>query len=1710
MRRRSVLVGLVVIVALAALAVVFRAPLARAIVAAAFDVVTGDRVSFEQMHLSTGVAEFDGVHVRNGADPVLDAERIAIGYRLRDLLPGGSRRFGLESVRIVRPHLWLVRRADGSLNVNLGSTGAGGSGGPSVTPLIVAVAIVDGTITVLDPTRTHQESRRLELRNLQARATIDSAARSHALVTARYASADGEVPLRLSATTDAARGFALADLQAARVPLRALVNYFINTPHARISAGVARNVDFRAYSIGPPGATAPFRLAGGADVTGGSLYVPGLTAPLADVRGRIDLFDGGIALPRLDATLLGAPLRAAGAIYDFAAPHFRLAVDGAGDLLALRNALGVAARQPLAGRTRLGAFLEGSVAAPLVFITFAGPQLRYGAFSFEGARGTLAYFDSALDVVGAHARYGPLDVAVHGSLDLGDHLVTQLVVDASGPAAKLPYLDQIVPGAPVAMTGLLSGTDNAFNVHGVIGGAGGGDQLDGTFAIDERGVGRIGPVRASRADGSQLAGAFYLNRPQSESAVWLTGSGYRIGPQIARPLPGLAQFPGIPLRGRFDAAFVGDGPPSRFTVAGSLTAHDAAAGGLRLGTLRGNFAGTLAGLQLTGVGVDAPWGRFAGRGGYQAGRLALQGTYDGSFEQLASLTGNLDAHGPVRGPVAAEIGPAGTLVQTSGATTNGARVRGVPIGRIAGTLGIEGSRLRIYSALAGIAGGSLAAAGSVAPGANVGVAARDIAAARLGATGLPLATGRLDTIGAFALDAGTTSYAGGALVAGGRFAGQTVGGDGGLTYSGTRAQFRMVDGQFGSAIGRADGAIGNLGARLRLNLGVQAVGIPLAAAATALAPQLPAMAGSADAQIQLTGSPSAPRIAGNAQIPIATVNGLAVRDVAATVDAGPGRIAVESGTATVGASTIAFGGHADSSGTAVRARSDRLDLRDFDNFFDPGDLLTGSGRLALDATIGGQGLDSRFDGRLAGLRVGHYVFGETIANLGGARGHVVGSIAADGPAGALSATGSVDLPAGTAIQRLVARTSYDLNLTAGSVDVARWLVALGLNLPVSGKLDAQAIVRGRLADPALSGTASLHDGEIARVGVTSAQAHFASTLHRLTITDARVELPSLSLRGSGNLGFAPTDKLAVNAHATSADVGALVARFGHLVLPVGGALEADVRVGGTLAKPRAIGGFDIENAHLAEVKIPRALGEFGAIGRNVELRGAELQFGHGALYMAGTVPLTVAPFGVGPAAAPLAVDVTIQAIDLGDFASLLPGGSKLGGLLDGRFVLGGTAGTPSLVGSLDLKQGLVATPVELTPLTDVVAHLVFNNSELQLAYLRARAGSGTLDAHGTVDLADLIHPAADAVYSLAGTASHAQLDSPTYGRGTVDASLAFARTKGNPPSLRGTATLADAVIPFAALAAAGGSSDSVFGTSTLPPLDLGLELGIGRNVRVRSANVDIGATGKVAVAGSLADPKLSGEIKSTGGTIVYFNTVFRLLDGTVAFQPDLGAIPVIDAHAATTVLNPGATFGSKSTGVDLSLQGPVTNLSINLQSDPPYSRDQILALLVNAPAIGVAIVGKNPNGLLTPQGVATNPNPAPGVTVGEELFGVLNAQFTRNLLSPVENVVGGALGLSNLDVALGYGGNVDLTARKVLGKSVKAIYSSGFSYPYRQSVGLEVDASELTVAQLTFYETFGVNELGLSTSELLARNLSLIESATGTYGYSFSLQHRFW
>ena len=1682
-------------VAAATLLVAFLAhhAIASFVIARALGFATGTTVRFRDVHIASSHAAFTGLHVTRDGDPLLDVDRLGVDFRLRDLWFGGKRRFGLVAVVADRPVFTLVRHRDGSYNLP-GGGGGSGTQGPAA-PLRLDAHVRDGEVRLIDDDPLVPDLAMQSIVGIGVDATIDSGARSTvravAALRARQTQAAplASYPIAVRSTVDVLRSYSLTRARADRIPLRGVLDFLIHAPVARFDDGVVDHVNIIAYALGF-GPHVPFalQLGGGADLRGARIHVQALDRPIDDVGGHIDLFGDGVTTRGLTGSTAGVPLRVRGGIYDFARLQFRLAVAGDAELDRLKALFAFLNTQPVRGAIHLETLITGSVSDPLIRTALSGERIDYGTIPLDRLHGVVDYEHGAVTFTGVHAGFGPLRATTSGNVDVSrPNAAIEAFVDATGPAARIPYAQAIAPDATVDGRGVVIGTGSGgYRVGGDVVAAGRVSAGSGFVFVDEHGRGEFGPFRFDHRDGTSLAGAFRLDRPAGAAAAWLDARAYRLAiPTAVAALPGVVIPPFPRVGGVVDAAVVAGGAPSDFVVAGHVRTRDAAFESYALGDAQLDLAGTLRDLRLQNVQVDGPIGHFRGDGAAAGGLFALAGRYDGSLEALAPFTGGIDAHGPVHAPVLAVVDAHGITVQTADAALAGATIRGVPIDHAAGTLRVDARGVAIEAAAAEVLGARAVAATS---GDRLAISVVGLPAAAIAPVGVPLSAGRLSIFGLASFRG--PSFSGSVDLADGLApGGYPVAGWADLDVAGSTLGIRDGVAAIGSTYARIGGRVEHLDATApRYAL---AASVSLGDVATlAQDLRLPAEGdaeGSFAAVVRVAGAGGAPQIVGTVDVPEGSYNGLNFEGGAgrfALDDAGGLRLRFDQGRVRVHATAVRFTAAVAPGAIALHLESPAANLADFDDFFDESALLDGTGPFAL--TFSDDGRHVRTYGRiaLADTRVRRFPLGGVRAAWGMHGDRIGASFGATAPTGAFATAGTI-VPAAAGPVAAFVHGQVDADVSGHDIDLGTWLPALGLGaVPVLGRLEASGHVQGVFPRIAIGGSASVAGGLIGPYPVQTATVRTRILGDRVGIDDALVDLGFARLTSSGTVGIGPGSPLALHVHASVPDMTAAAAKIVRGGLDVGGALEADALIAGSLEKPMITTGFDLEAGRYGRFRVTHVIGDVVTDLRSIRLDSAEVAFDRGTADFAGSVPITLDPFGVGPPAAALSLTAVARDVDLAPLAPLVPGsGVKLAGTIDGRLALQGTVASPRVFGNGTLSGGSFVSDQETSPIRALNATVAFGGTSVALQALHGNVGSGTIDASGQLDLPIAGAPATG--YSIDLSAKGAQVNVPGYGGGSVNGNMTVASGRRR-PVLSGDLTVYDTTIPFATIFKASGSSDTEAG----PPLDFGLDLHVnaGQNVRVRSPIIDVGATGDLDLTGSLLSPRAAGVLTATrGGVFSTYSRLFRIQDATVTFNPAQGIVPTLDLHATAHVTNPDPDTTRNTVGsadITVAVTGPADSYSVSYASEPPYSQAQIVALLAAIPLLG-AINFDQPQAPGTLRGAPGESNVLlpPGVTLyqtgvytfQQEAFSLLDTQVTQRLLSPLENAFGGAIGLSDLQLTLDYGGRVGYTARKQIStkRDIAVTLGQVLSYPVRTQVGITARPDAVTSASFSYFTQNG-------------------------------------
>jgi TamB, inner membrane protein subunit of TAM complex len=1744
--RKRFAIGLLAAIIVLSLAVARRHELLRFALQEGAGLATGYAVRVDELHIGWRGASFSGIKVVRGTQPLLNARRIAIRYSLRDLLPGSSHRFGLLGADIEGAKLTLTRFSNGSFNFNVPRpTSRAAPARVNPVPIRFWLRVRDMQIELREPSAYDSSAKDLRVAGITVDASVNTAAVTEYRARGAFEERHAE-PFTIDGRVDAIAGYAMHRARAPQFPMRALANFMADTPAVRVLAGDARNLDALVYALGVrPNESPRYHASLQLDVSGGRLALTSIAAPVEQIRARLEVEDSTFFVHDASGRLAGIPLRFSGGVYDFTGAltgraQLRLGVWGTGDLSALRQAFTFARDQPISGAARLGVLVHGPVDDPVIVARVTAAHARYQALPFESLVAGVVYHSNVVALAPLRVAYGGIAVRLDGTMAIGEHLRSRFAVHVEGPASHLPYLDEMLGNEPIVVDASATGDDLLFHVVGSAASARGVARVAALVQTNPNGTAAVEPFwfHTERGD---FDGGYLLDRPNDTSAFWMLSSGLRMRAPAHQTFPGISLPQMPPVNGRaVGMTLAGGGAGNKIVLAGLVTGEDASIAGVQFDKVEAAFGGTLQSAAVNLLRASGPWGTFEGHGGFSSQRFVAYGRYRGTFEGLHPFLGDtLAGHGRLAGTVGIGIEPNRILVQGSNLAMRGATLRGVPIDEASVTLGIEGNRLRIYSADAHAAGGEVVAAGVVAltPAAaggtanSVALVANRLKAPELHGIGLPLDAGTLSAAGKLAIGTPLPTFDGSVAVDNGRIARFPLTGNGEVRLSGDAVSLGRMLGALGGTYAQVDGRIA------ALTSGAPAYALDANVPAGDVSTSLHAFGlpnymtnGSFNARLHIGGRSLSPSVNGYVGVPAGDVNGLPFIDGSALLSADPRGVAMRRGAVLVGTTATFFTAVARPHENVIEVRAPHADLSDFNNFFDTGDTLDGNGNVKLAAASHDSRVTSSGDIDVRRFRYRNLPIGDTRAVWSSARNVITGSLAVGGREGMLRARGSIGLLPADAWQTTLMRSRFDLRAGIDDLDLSLWMPALGMqNLPITGRASGDASIRGRYPNLDIRGNASLAGGSLGPLALDRADVALHSAGQHIVIDKAEMATSALSASASGTLGLGADAAIDVHVHAATDHLAALVYDISRVKVPLSGFFESTLTLAGTYKAPTFLAGFDGSNVLAYGIPIASLFGEVRVSRHALVLSNAGAIFSRGEATLAGSLPLALAPLRFAAPDQPISFDLDVVGLDPALFNETLGNNTKLGGIIDGHLGLSGTIAQPAVVGRVSFSQGSYVSDLERVPISQIAAALTFNHTAATIERASARFGGGTVAGSGTMELPNG-PSAAGAAFAMKALARGAQLDLPAYGSGTLDAQIALTKRPTSDALLSGKATLSNASLPFASFVKAAERSASTTGAPL--PLAFDLHATAGTNVRVRGngygAGLDIGVGGTVALGGTLAAPTLAGAFDSTGGTLTYFDRAFRVQQGTVRFTASDGVLPTLHAVATTSVVNPDpdrARNPNGSADITITADGPISGLKIALSSNPPgYAQDQILGLIapfggfVNS--IGFSrqamLARQQPNGI-TPLGTLS-PIPNVGlqqrsnITVGQEAFNLLNAQFTAGLLAPMETTLSQGLGLSSVNLTLGYYGNVGVTATRLLGKAVSAVYAVTFGLPQIQSFGLMVQPNPETSATLNFYLLSGPTKLlqlpgapvGYSASYLTT------EPLIGNSGFSLTFQRYFW
>ena len=383
---------------------------------------------------------------------------------------------------------------------------------------------------------------------------------------------------------------------------------------------------------------------------------------------------------------------------------------------------------------------------------------------------------------------------------------------------------------------------------------------------------------------------------------------------------------------------------------------------------------------------------------------------------------------------------------------------------------------------------------------------------------------------------------------------------------------------------------------------------------------------------------------------------------------------------------------------------------------------------------------------------------------------------------------------------------------------------------------------------------------------------------------------------------------------------------------------------------------------------------------------------------------------------------------------------RLGGTARFNVAASGALAAPALTGSAELVDATIVDVESGFGVAGAQGRIAFDGRQAILRQITGRlAQGGQIVVGGTIDVVADGMPAALTVRVENGRYADGRvvnarfdadltLDGPLRGNGTIGGTLTLGRTEIQLPEkltsartaidVRHVNTAPDFKSPLPRPQAAGRGGKPGGGSS----LRLALAVDNTRGIFVRGFGVDAEFDGSVRVAGTLGDPRATGDFAMRRGRIEILGKRFNLTSGTLTFAGDL--VPLV-AFMATTA--------TASATVTVSVTGRADDPQIKFSSNPDLPEEEVLSRILFERSVGS----------LSPLQAA-------------QLIDAL-AQFTGiggsgGLFGRIRQ----ATGLDDLDVRQNAGGGTTVGASRSLSDTVRLGVEAGSGTAGRVTIDLEL------------------------------------------------------
>jgi translocation and assembly module TamB len=505
--------------------------------------------------------------------------------------------------------------------------------------------------------------------------------------------------------------------------------------------------------------------------------------------------------------------------------------------------------------------------------------------------------------------------------------------------------------------------------------------------------------------------------------------------------------------------------------------------------------------------------------------------------------------------------------------------------------------------------------------------------------------------------------------------------------------------------------------------------------------------------------------------------------------------------------------------------------------------------------------------------------------------------------------------------------AYKVRLNAPSVVLEKLQTVKAKDLGLTGTVTASVNGEGTLDDPQLTAVVQLPQLQVRQSSVSGLKAELA-VAHHYADVNLNSKVSEASVRAHGRVALSGNyyAEAAIDTNTVPLDV--LIATYAPTA-PRGfkGQTELHATLKGPLKDKSQV------EAHLS-IPVLNASYQSLQIGITspiradyansvVTLQPVEIRGTGTSLHLQGRLPIG------GSASPSLSAN---GSVDMQILKIVAPDVSSSGTLaLDVR--ASGSAASPTIAGQVELKNIFVTSADAPVSVEKLNGTLDIANDRVQVSKMTAQVGGGQVSVGGSVTYRPAVQ------FNLALQGQSVRLRYPQGLRSLLTANLAFSGTT-QASTLNGRVLIDSLSFTQDFDLASFGDQFSTGGAPAQPGFADTVKLAIGvqsqSDLNATSSQISVAGSAALQVAGTAANPVITGRTTLTSGELFYRNVRYQLQKGVITFDNPNETHPVLNVSVGTTV---------EQYNLTLTMRGPLDKLTTSYVSDPPLATADIINLV---------------------------------------------------------------------------------------------------------------------------------------------------------------------